>query len=255
MKTTGLWSFITIRFHETDIKLFDHFVKMIFIPYIVKNESYIVGIEHPNSSERHLHAVIKNTTVKDNSKVRQKINTMINSKKNNIVNTLLSNALDVKSLPKIVDIYTTIGYVSKQSSTLIITNIKEEFIDAGKVALYHETKEPICSVNNIIQYKNITKGNLLLHLYSCHVDNPLIAVEYLPSYMVKHLKYSFIGCKSLLRYALLELRLIIDNKKHDQIVLSEEFNYQIENLEDKYYKLKQQHNMLIMDYDKLSGNY
>ena len=62
MDTTGNWSFITIRFHETDVVTFDHFTKFILTPYLISNEYYAIAIEHKDTSERHLHSVIKNTT-------------------------------------------------------------------------------------------------------------------------------------------------------------------------------------------------
>jgi len=217
MDTKGNWSFITIRFHETDVVTFDHFHKFILIPYIESNETYLIGIEHPTTSERHLHAVIKNTTSRDNDKVKQKIKNLVKSKKNNIWNTITDNAVDVKPLKSNLDIYSTIGYVAKQSTTDIQSNIPEEEIDAGRSAYYHESKTPICQVENILEYKSLSKGNLLLYLYDAHIKHKDIPLKTLPSYMVKYMNVSFISCKSLLKYAMLELKLKIgyDEKSID----------------------------------------
>jgi hypothetical protein len=224
MDISGKWSFITIRFHETDNEMFDHFSKHIFLPYISSNEYYLAGMEYPLSSERHLHAIIKNTTVRDNDKVKQKINNMIKSKKNKIFNTLLENALDCKAIQGSLDIYSTIGYITKSSKTDISTNISEQEIEAGKVAYYHEAKQPVAQVDNVLEYKNIAKGNLLLYLYDAHIKHKDIPLQYLPSYMVKYMNVSFITVKSLLSYALLELKLKIGGN-HEQIHLQNELDY------------------------------
>lgn len=228
LKTEKPWSFITIRFHETDLEMFDHFVKFIFTPYIVSNEQYICGIEHPETNERHLHAVIKNTTSKDNSKVRQKIHNMCLGKKNKLSNTILVNAIDVKPLPTILDIYTTIGYVAKQSKSDIQTNLSASQVDSGRTALYHETKAPLCQVEHNIEYKTLSKGNVLLHLYNSAKLNPNIPLRALPSFMVAHLNYSFYPLK--LKQVMLELKLKLFPEKYESIDLIDEFDYEETNL-------------------------
>lgn len=192
MDTSGNWSFITIRFHETDIKIFDHFVKCLFTPYILTNELYIIGIEFPELSARHLHAVIKNTTSKENSKVLQKITNLCTGKKNQLNNTILKNAIDVKRLPSVMDIYTTIGYVAKQSKTDISTNMPPQEIEAGRNALYHETKVPLAHLENVYEHKQLTKGNCLNYLYDAHIRNPEVPISILPEFMVRHDKLSFV---------------------------------------------------------------
>ena len=112
--------------------------------------------------------------------------------KNKLSNTILSNAIDVKPLSTILDIYTTIGYVAKQSTTDIQTNLQTETIDAGRTALYHETKSPLCEVKHSIEYKTLSKGNVLLHLYSNAIENPDVPLRALPSFMVAYKNYSFI---------------------------------------------------------------
>jgi len=224
LNTEKTWSFITIRFHETDLEMFDHFVKFIFTPYIVSNEQYISGIEHPGTNERHLHAVIKNSTSKDNSKVRQKIHNMCLGKKNKLSNTILVNAIDVKSLPTILDIYTTIGYVAKQSKSDIQTNLSASQVDAGRTALYHETKTPICQVEHSLEYKTVSKGNVLLHLYNAAKLNPNIPLRALPSFMVAYLNYSFYPLK--LKQVMLELKLKLFPEKYESIDLIDEFDYE-----------------------------
>ena len=220
LNTENPWSFITIRFHETDIEMFDHFVKYIFIPYLKTNYQYISGVEFPDTTERHLHAVIKNTTSKDNSKVRQKIHNMCLGKKNKLSNTILVNAIDVKPLPTILDIYTTIGYVAKQSSTDIQTNLLSSQVEAGRTALYHETKAPLCQVEHNLEYKTLSKGNVLLHLYNAAKANPDIPLVQLPSFMVAYKKYSFYPLK--LKQVMLELKLKLYPEKYVSIDLSEE---------------------------------
>lgn len=228
----GKWSFITIRFHETDLEMFDHFCKNTFLPYISSNQYYLAGIEHPLSSERHLHAIIKNTTLRDNDKVKTKLSNMINSKKNLILNTITANALDCKSVKANSDTRTTqaeeisrtIGYIVKSGNTDISTNIPQEDIDFGRKEYIIKMKEPVCQVDNVLQYKNIAKGNLLLYLYDAHIKHKDIPLQYLPSYMVKHMNVSFITVKSLLSYALLELKLKIGGN-HEQIHLQNELDY------------------------------
>lgn len=227
MDIDGKWSFITIRFHETDNEMFDHFSKHIFLPYISSNEYYLAGMEHPLSSERHLHAIIKNTTVRDNDKVKQKINNMIKSKKNKIFNTLLENALDCKAIQGSLDIYSTIGYIVKSSKTDVSTNIRDEEIEAGRVAYYHEAKQPVAQVDNILEYKNIQKGNLLLYLYDAHIKHPDVKLSILPSYMVKYMNVSFGLCYKQLNYYLMELKLKLGGDESrillkDEIDLSEQ---------------------------------
>lgn len=223
MDTTGNWSFITVRFHETDLVTFDHFTKFILIPYLISNEIFHIGIEHEETSERHLHAVIKNTTSRDNDKVKQKINNLVKSKKNNIYNTITDNAVDVKPLKSNLDIYSTIGYVAKQSKTDVQSNIPTEEIDAGRKAYYQESKMPVAEVKNNLEYKSLSKGNLLLYLYDAHVRFPQISLKTLPSYMVKYMNVSFISCKSLLKYAMLELKLKIGHDEKE-IDLANEFD-------------------------------
>jgi hypothetical protein len=223
LNTDNSWSFITIRFHETDIEMFDHFVKYIFIPYIKTNQQYIIGIEFPDSNERHLHAVLKNTTSKDNSKVRQKIHNMCLGKKNKLSNTILVNAIDVKPLPSILDIYTTIGYVAKQSTSDIQTNLPSETIDAGRTALYHETKAPLCEVKHNLKYKTLSKGNVLLHLYNNAIEHPDVPLRSLPSFMVAYKNYSFYPLK--LKQVMLELKCKLNPAKYEQIDMIDEFDY------------------------------
>ena len=219
----GKWSFITIRFHETDLEMFDHFCKNNFLPYISSNQYYLAGIEHPLSSERHLHAIIKNTTLRDNDKVKTKLSNMINSKKNKIYNTITANALDCKSV-KQDEVSNTIGYIVKSGNTDISTNIPQEDIEYGRKEYLINMKDPVCQVDHILQYKNIAKGNLLLYLYDAHIKHKDIPIQYLPSYMVKYMNVSFIAVKSLLSYALLELKLKIGSN-HEQIELSTEQDY------------------------------
>jgi S-adenosylmethionine hydrolase len=228
----GKWSFITIRFHETDLEMFDHFCKNHFLPYISSNQYYLAGIEHPLSSERHLHAIIKNTTLRDNDKVKTKLSNMINSKKNLIYNTITANALDCKSVKANSDkrttqseeISRTIGYIVKSGNTDISTNIPQEDIEYGRKEYLINMKDPVCQVDHILQYKNIAKGNLLLYLYDAHIKHKDIPIQYLPSYMVKYMNVSFIAVKSLLSYALLELKLKIGSN-HEQIHLQTEEDY------------------------------
>lgn len=223
MNIEGNWSFITVRFHETDLVTFDHFTKMILIPYILTNEYYVIGIEHPSTSERHLHAVLKNTTSRDNDKVRQKVNNLVKSKKNNIWNTIQANAVDCKSLKTTLDIYSTIGYICKQSGTDIQTNIPEKEIEAGRTAFYHESKTPVAQVDNVIEYKNIQKGNLLLYLYDAHIKYPNIKLRLLPSYMVKFMNVSFGLCYKQLNYYLMELKLKLGGDEN-RILLNDEID-------------------------------
>jgi len=226
MDISGKWSFITIRFHETDLPLFDHFSTHIFLPYISSNEYYLVGKEHPSSSERHLHAIIKNTTVRDNDKVKQKLSNMLKSKKNKMYNTLLENALDCKAVQGSLDIYSTIGYIVKSSETDISTNLPQSEIEAGRVAYYHEAKQPVAQVDNVLEYKNIAKGNLLLYLWDAHIKHPNIKLSILPSYMVKYMNVSFGLCYKQLNYYLMELKLKLGGDENkillkDEIDLSE----------------------------------
>lgn len=223
MDTNGKWSFITIRFHETDVVTFDHFTKFILNPYILSNELYIIGIELQDTSERHLHAVIKNTTSRDNDKVKQKITNLVKSKKNNIWNTITDKAVDVKPLKSNLDIYSTIGYVAKQSKTDIQTNIPAEEVDAGRKAYYQESKMPVAQVDNNLEYKNLSKGNLLLYLYDAHIKHPQIPLTVLPSYMVKHMNISFGLCYKQLKYYLLELKLKL-GRDENEINLVDEFD-------------------------------
>lgn len=220
----GNFSFITIRFHETDLEAFDNFYKYLFLPYIQGNLLYISGIEYPDTAERHCHAVIKNTTSKDNSKVLQKIQNLYNSKKNKMLNTLIQNAIDVKSVtrynPKSEESkYTSkqcaIGYILKQSKTVISTNISEEMLDECRVAYYHEAKVPFCEVKHNLEYKNLSKGNMLLHMWNAHKDNPTVKIRDLPSLMVARLNYSFLSCQSSIRSAKLELKLKIEDTGSD----------------------------------------
>lgn len=232
----GQWSFITIRFHETDMVLFDHIYNSILVPFFKKNEYYITGIENPGTTERHCHCVIKNTTCRkkygnvykfENNKVQDKINTIITSKKNILYNTLPQNALDCANLPELTDKEHSIGYIRKQLNTDIQTNIPEEAIDYCRQSYILQSKKIVCPVDNPIEYKNLSKGNMLLYLYDAHVKFPDINLNSLPSYMVKYMNVSFISCKSLLNYALLELKIKIssDKKVIDKINLCREEDF------------------------------
>ena len=132
-------------------------------------------------------------------------------------------AIDVKPLSTILDIYTTIGYVAKQSTTDIHTNLSDETVDAGRTALYHETKAPLCEVKHPIEYKTLSKGNVLLHLYNSAKENPNVPLRALPSFMVAHKNYSFYPLK--LKQVMLELKLKLNPEKYEQIDLIDEFDY------------------------------
>lgn len=193
MDTSGKWSLITIRFHISDLETFDYFVTHTFLPYAKENEYYHSGIEFPETSERHLHCVIKNTTVRDNEKVQKKIKTMIHTHKNKIYNTLTDNALDVKYLKTYKDISRSIGYICKQSATDIQTNIPQYEIDAGLVAYYQDAKIPFAVVDNIYEHKQVSKGNLLNYMYDANIKHPTIPIHLLEEFMIQHMKISFVN--------------------------------------------------------------
>jgi hypothetical protein len=63
-----------------------------------------------------------------------------------------------------------------------------------------------------------------MYLYDAAKKFPDIPIPELPAYMVAKLKFSFIPVKSLLNYALLELRLILNKNLIESINLQEELN-------------------------------
>lgn len=221
------YSLITINFHPSDSDSSEYFLENIFKPYIATFPIYILVTEYPNSIEQHIHAVIARPKELDNSKVLQKITGKRFLSKLKLNNTQIKNAVDCKALSTITDFYQSIGYCIKQvkiDSTF--TNICKSDLEMCYKSWLYVSKQLLCKVDNMLEYKSITKGTLLMYLYDAAKKHPEVPISELPSFMVAQLNFSFIGVKSLINYSLLELKLKLSpiQSNIEQINLQEETN-------------------------------
>lgn len=218
------WSLITINFHPTDSDASEFFLETKFKPYIQDFPIYINAIEYPDSQSQHYHCVIARDKNLDNAKILQKLSGKRFIKSLNLNNTIAKNAIDCKPLSTTADIYQSIGYCLKQPENILFTNILETDQQICYKAWLYASKEVLCKVDHVLEYKSVSKGDLLMYLYDTAKKYPDIPIPELPAYMVAKLKYSFISVKSLLNYSLLELRLKINPNLTEKINLQEETN-------------------------------
>jgi len=218
------WSLITINFHPTDTDGFEYFLNTKYKPYIQEFPIYINTVEYPDTPNQHLHTVIARDKSLDNKKIEQKLKGKRFMKDLKLNNTNNKDAINVKALTTVADIYQSIGYCVKQREKILFHNIEESDLEMCYKSWLYASKDVICKVDNVLEYKNVSKGDLLLYLYDTAKKFPNIPIPELPAYMVAKLNFSFISVKSLLRYALLELRLKLKPELIEQINLQEELN-------------------------------
>lgn len=218
------WSLITINFHPTDMDGFQYFLETIYKPYIKEFPVYINTIEYPDTPQQHLHTVIARDKSKDNAKILQKITGKRFTKDLKLNNTEKDKAIQCDALSTVADIYNSIGYCVKQREKILFHNIPEDDLEMCYKSWLYASKDVICKVDNVLEYKNVSKGDLLMYLYDTAKKYPDIPVSELPAYMVAKLNFSFISVKSLLNYSLLELRLKLNPETYQKINLQEETN-------------------------------
>jgi REP element-mobilizing transposase RayT len=218
------WSLITINFHPTDTDCFENFLETVYKPYIKNFPLYINTIEYPDTPNQHLHTVIARPKTLDNAKVLQKLTGKRFTKNLKLNNTNIKNAIDCQTLSTVSDIYQSIGYCVKQREKILFTNIPDEDLEVCYKSYIYASKDVICKVDHALEYKSVSKGDLLLYLYDAAKKFPDIPIPELPAYMVAKLNFSFIPVKSLLNYALLELRLKLKPELIESINLQEELN-------------------------------
>lgn len=218
------WSLITINFHPSDTDSFEYFLETIYKPYIKDFPLYINTVEYPDTPQQHLHTVIARDKKLDNSKILQKISGKRFTKSLKLNNTNTKNAIQCVALSTVSDVYQSIGYCIKQRENILFHNFEDPDLEMCYKSWLYASKDVICKVDNVLEYKSVSKGDLLLYLYDTAVKFPDIPVPELPAYMVSKLNFSFISVKSLLNYALLELRLKLNPETYERVNLQEEYS-------------------------------
>jgi len=225
------WSLITINFHPTDTDAFEYFLNTTYKPYVKQFPIYINALEYPNTLYQHLHTVIARPKTLDNAKLRQKLSGKRFLKDLKLYNTKDINALDVKSLDTFADVCQSIGYCNKQRTTILFhSDIPQTDIDICYKAWLYSSKDVIHKVKHVLEYKNVSKGDLLLYLYDYHIEHPEIPLCMLESHLIANTKLSLAQIPlSILRAVRIELKLklklksthlfdYIENITHNEIL-------------------------------------
>lgn len=215
--------------HSTDVEAFQVHYEVYFKPFLQTNyTSYLSVIEYPNTSERHLHAVIgseKGVKAQDTDKVKMKL--YRNLKNMDLLNTDLKHAIVVKDMNDPKTLYSGIGYLLKSDEPTILTTFNKEELDTALKAYYLFSKKPHHTLTDLLEYKMIPKGDYLAYLYDHYKKHPELNINCLEAHMIEHTKVSMghipLATKKAYRLEL-ELKLHIRNSLHTDI-LNEETGY------------------------------
>lgn len=206
------FSLITINFHPTDMEAFDFFVNTIFKPnFVFKCPLYCGTLEYDETLNRHLHFVLGYTKndIKDNFDLRRQLN---GTKIKNILkikNTEFDavginckslnkpSEEDLKENPnfiKSVEVMKSIGYCLKEDNKNYLTNISQEDLEACYQAYIFSCKKHIGMLENELEYKLLSVGNLLSYMFDSFKKSGMDKTDLplLETYMIQHHKLSFL---------------------------------------------------------------
>lgn len=202
------FSLITINFHPTDMEAFDFFINTIFYPnFVYKSSLYCGTIEFDKTLNRHLHFVIgyTNNEFKDNDRLKRSLNSVKIKKALKIKNTEYEGiGIDVKQLNKpdgeienfikSVEVMKSIGYCLKENNKNYVTNISQKDLEASFQAYIFTCKKQVGMLDNNIEYKLLSPGNLLSYMYDSYKKSgmDISDISMLETYMIQHHKLSFI---------------------------------------------------------------
>lgn len=252
------FSLITINFHPTDMEAFDFFVNTIFKPnFVFKSPLYCGTLEYDKTLNRHLHFVLgyTNNDFKDNTALRVKLN---GTKIKNILkikNTEFESVgINCKSLNKpseeeakenpnfikSVEVMKSIGYCLKEDNKNYLTNLSQEDLEASFQAYIFSCKKHIGMLENNLEYKILSVGNLLSYMFDSYKKSGMDISElpYLETYMIQHHKLSFIKINEKQKtQALKELQLHLTENKNEykkfKTIMDNTF-YKYDNIEEEY---------------------
>lgn len=221
---------ITINFHPSDMDQFNNFLTTYFLPYIIEAPLYALTTEFNTSLSRHLHCVVgyDKKFARDIYTIKNKLNAK--KVKLNLIKIYNTDecAFDVKTIQddtkdekvelekrdtKWGHIFTSIGYCVKQGTGYLQTNIKDtELLEQSRLSYINKMKKPIVSLDNNYEHKQLSKGNILNHLYDASIKHPEIPIIQLENYTIKHMKYSYANVTQYTkRQVLKELYIIRSN--------------------------------------------
>lgn len=257
------FSLITIRFHPTDMKAFDFFYNTIFLSnYVYKCQVYCGTIEYDKTLDRHLHFVLGYTRNEwsDNDRLRRDLNGMKNYKVLKIKNTEFESCgINCKTLNKYspdkdepedkllkdnfiksVAVMKSIGYCLKEDNKNYITNVSKKDLEKSYQAYIFSCKKHIGLLDNDLEYKILTVGNLLSYMYDSFKksDMDLDDLPMLEAYMIQHHKLCFLKITDKQKtQALKELELHITKNPHEYKkykTTTEEFIEQSMSVEEEF---------------------